>query len=308
MEDFPDMGPSPFQSMGRISIDQKRVSKLLSNLQPHKASGPDEIPTYLLQAAAEDLDPFLPSLFQVSLDQGTVPQDWKEALIFPIYKKGERYLAANYRPVSLTSDNCKILEHIVHSSVLTNSVFCVITSMGSTRNSHVKLNLPSLFTRSPSTYHAAARSPKSSSTPRKHSIMCPRLLHKLDFYSIRGHLKMWIGSFLRSRKQRVVLDGCKSTEAEVFSGVPQGTVLGPLLLLAFINDLSDWAKHSDTRLFADGSFLFRQIKGQKDSELLQQDLTALEEWEKTWQMSFQASKSTLIRIPPQHKKLLQTNY
>ena len=85
-----------------------------------------------------------------------------------------------------------------------------------------------------------------------------RLLHKLDFYGIRGNLKTWIGSFLSGRKQSVVFDGFKSTEAqpEVLSGVSQCTVLGPLLFLAFINDLPDWAKHSDTRLLADDSLLF----------------------------------------------------
>lgn len=135
-----------------------------------------------------------------------------------------------------------------------------------------------------------------------------RLLHKLDFYGIRGNLKSWIGSFLSGRKQRVVLDGCTSSEADVASGVPQGTVLGPLLFLAFINDLPEWAKHSDTRLFADDSLLFRQIKNQQDADLLQQDLKALEEWEKTWQMSFHPSKCTVIRIPSQRKKLIQTSY
>ena len=112
-----------------------------------------------------------------------------------------------------------------------------------------------------------------------------RLLHKLDFYGIRGSLKSWIGSFLSGRKQSVVLDGCTSSEADVLSCVPQGTVLGPLLFLAFINDLPEWAKHSDTRLFADDSLLFRQIKNQRDADLLQQNLKAMEDWEKTWQMS-----------------------
>ena len=103
-----------------------------------------------------------------------------------------------------------------------------------------------------------------------------RLLQQFDIYGM-GNLKTWIGSFLSGRK-RVVLDYCKSTEAEVLSGVPQGTVLGPLLFLAFINDLPDWTKHSDTRLFVDDYLLFRQIKGQKYTDLLQHDITALEEY------------------------------
>ena len=83
----------------------------------------------------------------------------------------------------------------------------------------------------------------------------------------------------------------------------QDTVLGPLLFLAFINDLQEWVKHSDRRLFADDSLLVRQIKTENDAKLLQHDLNALEEWE-TWQMSFHPSKCTVLRISPQRKKLI----
>ena len=211
--------------------------------------------------------------------------------------------------MSLTSVTCKILKHIVHSSVLTHfdrfNVLC--------DNQHGFRKKRSCETKLIVTIHEIAKQLSCGSPVTEilldfekafDNVSHARLLHKLDFYSIRGNLKAWIGSFLSGRKQKVVLDGCKSTEAEVLSGIPQGTVLGPLLFLAFINNLPDWAKHSDTRLFADDALLFRQIKGQKDAELLQQDLTALEEWEKTWQMSFHASKCTVIRIPPQRKKLL----
>ena len=119
-----------------------------------------------------------------------------------------------------------------------------------------------------------------------------RQLYKLDFYGIRGSLKSWTGSFLSGRKRSVVLDGGTSSEADVLLGVPQGTVLGPLLFLAFIKDLPEWAKHSNTRLFADNSLLFSQIMKQWDADLLQQDLKVLEDWEKTWQMSFHPSKYT----------------
>ena len=100
----------------------------------------------------------------------------------------------------------------------------------------------------------------------------------------------WIESFLHQRKQSVFLDGTKSSEADVFSGVPLGTVLGPLLFLAFINDLPEVTKHSDARLFADDCLLYRQISSRHDSALLQQDLSALEKWETTWQMQFHPQK------------------
>ena len=122
-----------------------------------------------------------------------------------------------------------------------------------------------------------------------------RLLYKLHYYGIRGQTLSWIESFLRDRKQHVLVEGAKSDEAEVTSGVPQGTVLGPLLFLAFINDLPS-VVDSQARLFADDCLLFRQIDSLHDSNKLQEDLSALEKWESDWQMSFHPQKCTTIRV------------
>ena len=108
-----------------------------------------------------------------------------------------------------------------------------------------------------------------------------RLLHKLDNYGVRDNVKRWIESFLSQREQQVILDGVRSDTAEVLSGVPQGTVLGPLLFLCFINDLPESIKSSQAKLFADDSLLFMVIKNDSDIALLQGDLSALEHWEKT---------------------------
>ena len=112
-------------------------------------------------------------------------------------------------------------------------------------------------------------------------------------------------------KPKCSAEGAKSTSAQVLSGVPQGSMLGPLLFLANINDMPETIIHSETQLFADDTILFRAINGTIDSQLLQEDLTALENWENRWQMIFNPSKCTVIRAAPNKSKTVIhtcTNY
>ena len=118
IERLPSKGPSPFSAMRKIIVSPNGVTKLLRDLKPHKASGPDSIPTYILKMAADEISPVLTKIFQTSLDTGEVPADWRKANIVPLFKKGDKHQASNYRPVSLTSVTCKVLEHIVHSNVI----------------------------------------------------------------------------------------------------------------------------------------------------------------------------------------------
>ena len=110
-------GPSPFPDMDEIQISPAGVYKLLSTLQIHKATGPDRLPAQLLKELSLEITPVLTMLFQASINQGIIPEDWKKAEVVPIFKKGERCKPVNYRPVSLTSIVCKTLEHIVCSSI-----------------------------------------------------------------------------------------------------------------------------------------------------------------------------------------------
>ena len=104
-------------TMPQIRIHEKGVLKLLKNLKPHKATGPDELPARVLKECAKELAPILTSFFQQSLDEGKVPDDWKQQRVHPIYKKGSRSDPGNYRPVALTSILCKSLEHIMASNL-----------------------------------------------------------------------------------------------------------------------------------------------------------------------------------------------
>ena len=123
------------------------------------------------------------------------------------------------------------------------------------------------------------------------------ILHskKLDHYGIRGKTKDWIASFLHNRQQRVVIEGDTSEKVPVTSGVPQGSVLGPSLFILYINDIAT-KLNSTVRLFADDTVAYLAIKGSKDAESLQQDLTKLGEWEKKWCMEFHPSKCQVISI------------
>ena len=124
------------------------------------------------------------------------------------------------------------------------------------------------------------------------SIAHQRLLEKLRYYGVRGQVQQWINTFLSNRTQHVVLEGCRSSGAAVASGVPQGTVLGPLLFLLFINDLPEVVQ-STTRLFADDCLLYRWISTAEDQKILQNDLDALTEWQMKWQLQFNQKNATL---------------
>ena len=117
-----------------------------------------------------------------------------------------------------------------------------------------------------------------------------RLLHKLDYYGIRGSTHIWISSRLSGRSQQVVLDGQASDPVPVLSGVPQGSVLGPILFLIFINDLPDDIK-SSVCLFADDCVLYRNIHSLQDCLILQEDLDSLGLWAAKWQMKFNVYES-----------------
>lgn len=132
-----------------------------------------------------------------------------------------------------------------------------------------------------------------------------RLLLKLHHYGVRGSILLWIRDFLSHRTQAVVLEGKTSTSAPVTSGVPQGTVLGPLLFLVYINDMPLHAQ-SKTRLFADDCLMYRSVKTAADCEQLQSDIDGLQEWEAIWQMECNPQKCEALSITNRRKPLQHT--
>ena len=295
--------------MPNITIYVDGVLKLLKDLNPNKSSGPDEIPARLLKLAAEELAPALSLIFQKSLDSGEVPNSWLQANITPLFKKGDRTIASNYRPVSLTSICSKLLEHIIHSNIMKhfNKHSILTDKQHGFRQKH------SCESQLILTVNDLAKSLDNKSQVdmiimdfSKAFDVVPhnRLISKLHRYGLHGTTLTWISGFLKHRTQRVVVSGEKSAWSNVISGVPQGTVLGPLLFLVYINDLPD-NLHSSVRLFADDCVIYREIKNDLDSELLQEDLHTLGQWEKKWQMRFNTQKCFVMRLTHSKPKMYQ---
>ena len=132
------------------------------------------------------------------------------------------------------------------------------------------------------------------------------LLKKLDASGVRGNIHKWLTTYSTNRTQRVIVDGRSSGEDPVLSGIPQGTVLGPLMFLTYINDIT-LDLTSQIKLFADDALLFRPIKSEKDCKSLQKDLNALETWSKRWKMTFNISKYHVLRMTGK-KTIITQNY
>ena len=301
--------PSPYTSINNINITEPGVAKLLNNLNTNKAGGPDEINAKILKELKSEIAPFLTYLFQISLDTGSVPSDWKNANVTPIFKKGERYVPSNYRPVSLTCITCKLMEHIIVSHLMkhaeNNDIFYNL-QFGFRSNRSGDVQLLQLYHDLAYNVHKSKQTDVLVMDFAKAFDTVPhkRLLYKLDWYGVRGNITNWISAFLSDRNQRVIVDGYHSDWTSVTSGVPQGSVLGPCLFLYYINDLPEYTKNSKVRLFADDCILYRLIKTQHDAELLQQDLLSMEKWEHDWLMRFNASKCSILTVTNKIKHII----
>ena len=283
-----------------FSETNEQNSTKLDRKQDHKACGPDSIPNYILKHFANELAPAITDIFDISIKTGSLPSDWRNANISPVYKKGNKHIASNYRPVSLTSVCCKTLEHIICKHILCHlEQHKILTSLqhwfrsGHSCESQLVITMHDLmqsFDRRLQTDMIILDFSKAFDT-----VPHQKLLYKLGNYGIKGNIHKWISAFLTQRKQQVVIDGISSTSCSVDSGVPQGTVLGPLLFLCHINDLP-LSVSSQVRLFADDCLIYRNIKTADDQKQLQDDLSKLEDWAHKWGMRFNATKCYLMII------------
>ena len=288
------------------------VQGILSKLDINKSPGVDNIPSRILQICAKELLVPLSHLFNLSLRSGVMPSLWKSANITPIHKNNNKELVENYRSISLLPIPAKCLERLVHTAiyahippylskwqhgfvkgkscgtqlVLTHQQW--VTALDEGRQVDVAfLDFSRAFDRV------------------NHSI----LLRKLCSFGISGSLLQWCESYLSNRWQRTVLDGVSSTWLEVPSGVPQGSILGPLFFAVFISDLPDVVLPGNIiALFADDCNTSRFIDDASDQVCFQQDLDNLLQWSIRNAMAFNVKKCKVMRLSRKRQPLVSSYF
>ena len=295
-------------SLVTVEVDPQLVERKLLCLKTSTSPGPDQIPSRVLRELAVPLSRPVCSLFRKSLEEGELPHEWKQGSIVPIFKSGSRQDPSNYRPVSLTSVLSKVLERIVRDRVMEH-----LTETGQLNDAqHGFLPKRSCATQLLSSLGEWTQLMENKDAVdvayldfRKafDSVPHQRLIKKLHDLGIRGTLLKWIEAFLTGRSQQVVVNGTKSEAIPVKSGIPQGSVLGPVLFVIFVNDLPKCVI-SHTKMFADDTKLYARCRdtGVQNHSQMQADLEALVRWSKTWLLPFNQKKCKILHLGPENPR------
>jgi hypothetical protein len=297
------------EPLNNALFTQTEIITKLKRLNEFKSPGPDKIHPAVLKNCADSISLPLLLIFNISMSSGEVPNEWLEAYVSPIFKKGSRLTPANYRPVSLTSIPCKIMESLVRDRLmghlranrLINSQqhgfvpgkACVTNLLETfdylTKNLGIRKAVDLVFLDFAKAFDKVSHH---------------RLLYKLEAYGIVGNVLSWIKAFLSNRIQRVVLGEHMSNWARVTSGVPQGSVLGPTLFIIFVNDLPEILKNK-CKLYADDCKIMATVDTQDEIASLQSDIDAVVKWSDEWLMQLNAEKCKIMHLG---KKNISSTY
>ena len=271
-------------NLTEVKITRKKVQEKIKNPRTGSAAGPDQIGPQLLKELSDVISTPLATVMRKSVETGEVPRDWRTANVTPIFKKGARGSPANYRPVSLTSVCCKMLEAIIKDEIvqhLDRHQLIRPSQHGFMAGRSCASNLLTFLEKVTAAVDRGEAVDVVFLDFAKAFDKVPvaRLLKKVRAHGIHGQVYTWIKNWLEGRLQRVVLNGEASDWAAVLSGVPQGSVLGPLLFIIFINDLDvEAAEVEILSKFADDTKMAQPIRTAEDQSALQTTLDRLSEW------------------------------
>ena len=290
------------EKLGQLVVTPEVVASKINNMKENKSPGVDGLSPKILKETVQQISKPLAHVFNMSLQEGIVPVEWKEANIIPLFKKGSRNKSVNYRPVSLTSVICKLLETIIRDHMMD---FLVKHKLINT-SQHGFLKARSCLTNLLCFFEEITKWVDDGSPVdviyldfQKAFDKVPhqRLILKLKSHGMGNSIINWIEQWLTDRRHRVVVDGEVSSWKSVLSGVPQGSVLGPILFMVYINDLEEGVTGNILK-FADDTKLFTKTKEIGDKQNLQDDIDKLVKWSEKWQMLFNFGKCKCLHIGP----------
>ena len=287
------------KSLSDIEVTEARVKQLIDGMRENAAPGPDGFPPILLKMLCEEITTPLTILFQKSIDDGKIPDDWREANITAIHKKGSKADPGNYRGVSLTSVMGKLLERVVKNEMdayIENNGLMKDSQHGFRRGRSPQTNLIE-FLNVTTGWHDSGKcfDVVFLDFSKAFDVVChKRLLVKLEAIGIGGKVLKWIKDWISRRKQRVVVEGRYSEWVEVLSSVIQGSVLGGILFDIFIDDIDDVIIRALIKKFADDTKLAMTIRNLLDAQEMQANLDRIGEWANKWKMSFNVKKCKVM--------------
>ena len=282
-------------SIDHIDVLEADIAELISSINPHKATGPDGISPQILKEAGPAIVPSFTRLIKLSLKKCKIPKQWKKVNVIPIHKKDKKDLLNNYRPISLLPVPSKILERIIFKQVYNHLHRNKLLSKDQSgfRPNDSTVNQLAFM------YHEFCKALDAKKDIR--IVFCDiskvfdkvwhqGLLHKLRKAGIKCDLLDWFKDYLTDRKQRVVIRGQCSNWGNIMAGVPQGSVLGPLLFLIYINDLASVVK-CNLKMFADDTCLYVTVDDPTSSATtLNDNLNNIKHWANQWLVKFNPDK------------------
>ena len=288
--------PNP---ISHFEISEAEVYDALTQLDPTKAIGLDGIGPKILRSCALSLYQPLSHLFNISLSTGRIPYEWKIHKIVPVHKSANRSSVTNYRPISLLSNTSKILEQLIYNKVIKHICNDIsLSQFGFMRGRSTLQQLLLYFDHIYNSVSSGCQVDAIYLDIRKAFDSVPHceLLLKLWKIGISGKLWNWFRCYLSNRLQCVTISNSHSDLLPVLSGVPQGSILGPMLFIIYINDMPLTCHFSKIFLFADDAKLCKGIPYVTDSTLLQHDLHNLQVWSLENHLQFNISKCVSLSI------------
>jgi hypothetical protein len=297
--DIPENNPTSNINIHNLHVTTGHISDELKILDLSKGQGPDNIPPIFLKNTVKTITVPLAILFNKCLTEGIFPRIWKTANIVPVHKGESKTKVENYRPISILSTLSKVFEKLVHKQIypnLHNQISSNQHGFVQHRSTTTNLLVYTTYLFENLDNNVQVDSVYTDFRKAFDRVDHRLLLEKIAYNGIRGNLWRWFKSYITNRTQKVAINGHESYATSVSSGVPQGSILGPLLFTIFINDINNCFQFCNFLLYADDLKIYHRIRNKNDAERFQRDLDRFSDYCSVNKLELNLDKCKFIKF------------